>query len=156
MNKTGGIEPLQIIHEGDTDIIVRRSFNHPPERVWRAMTDPKLIPRWMASVDTMTRCDMDLRPSGSFRYEWGDAFYFSGPILAVEEPHHMMHVEHFNGDTGSGTTVITDLAARGTGTRMTIVMRYSDAEARAAAIDIGMTDGFDEVYDRLEALLAET
>ncbi len=63
----------------------------------------------------------------------------------------MTHVEYFNGDTSSGQEIITDLVARGAGTRMTQVMRY--AEARAAAIAIGMTDGLDEVYGKLEALL---
>lgn len=60
----------------------------------------------------------------------------------------------FNGDTTSGPTITTDLAAHGAGTRMTIVMRYANAEARAAAIEFGMTDGFDDVYDRLDALIA--
>lgn len=50
--------------------------------------------------------------------------------------------------------IITDLVARGTGTRMTMVMRYANAEARTAAIAIGMTDGLDEVYGKLEALLS--
>lgn len=157
MNRNVDIEQLQVAQDGDTDIIVRRSFTHPPARVWRAMTDPGLIPKWMASTDTMIRCEMDLRPGGSFYYEWGGAqsqsFYFSGPILAVDVPHHMTHIEYFNGDTASGTTVTTDLVATGAGTRMTMVMRYASAQARAAAIAVGMTDGLDEVYDKLEALL---
>jgi len=159
VNKNVEMPQLQVTQDGDTAIIVRRSFRHPPTRVWQAMTDPALIPKWMASMDTMTRCEMDLRPGGSFYYEWGgspeNSFYFSGPILAVDAPHHMTHVEYFNGETVSGTTITTDLEARGTGTRMTIVMRYADAEARAEAIRNGMTDGFDEVYDKLEALLTE-
>jgi hypothetical protein len=64
----------------------------------------------------------------------------------------MVHVEHFNGDTSSGPTITTDLAARGTGCRMTIIMRYANAEARAAAIKAGFTDSMDDVYGRLEAL----
>ena len=36
---------------------------------------------------------------------------------------------------------------------MTIVMRYANHEARAAAIAFGFTDGLEEVYGRLEALL---
>jgi hypothetical protein len=32
------------------------------------------------------------------------------------------------------------------------VMRYANAEARAAAIEIGMTDGLDDVYEKLETL----
>lgn len=140
---------LQLTLDGETDIIIRRDFTHPPARVWRALTEPALIPLWLGE---MKRCEMDLRPGGAFRYEW-EEFFFSGPILAVDAPHHMTHVEYFNGDTASGATVITDLAARGTGTRMTQVMRYANAEARAAAIAFGFTDGLDEVYGKLEAML---
>lgn len=143
---------LQLVLNGDTDIIVRRDFTHSPARVWRALTEPAMIRQWMGQ-DAMTRCEMDLRPGGSFHFEWAE-FYFSGPILAVDAPHHMTHVEHFNGDTSSGPTITTDLVARGTGTRMTMMMRYASAEARAAAIEAGFTDGLDKVYGRLEDLLA--
>ena len=105
----------------------------------------------MASENDLKRCEMDLRPGGSFYYGL-DSFFFTGPILEVDAPHHMVHVEYFNGDTASGATVITDLVSRGTGTRMTQVMRYANAEARAAAIEIGMTDGLDDVYGKLEEL----
>lgn len=142
---------LQLVLGGDTDVIVRRDFTHSPARVWRALTEPALIRQWMSSRDDMTRCEMDLRPGGSFHYEWPE-FFFSGPILEVDAPRRMVHVEHFNGDTSSGPTITTDLAAHGTGTRMTMVMRYADAEARAAAIEAGFTDSFDEVLGRLEAL----
>jgi uncharacterized protein YndB with AHSA1/START domain len=151
MSMTLNLTPLQVVLDGETDIIVRRDFSHPPARVWRALTEPALVRKWMASENDLKRCEMDLRPGGSFLYEW-DSFFFTGPILEVEAPHHMLHVEYFNGDTSSGATIITDLAARGSGTRMTQVMRYADAEARAAAIEIGMTDGLDDVYGKLEAL----
>lgn len=140
---------LQLALDGETDIVVRRDFTHPPARVWRALTEPALIPKWLGE---MKRCEMDPRPGGAFHYEW-EEFFFSGPILAVDAPHHMTHVEYFNGDTASGATIITNLVARGTGTRMTMVMRYANAEARAAAIAFGFTDGLDEVYAKLEALL---
>lgn len=142
---------LELVLDGETDVIVRRDFSHPPAVVWRALTEPDLIRKWMSSQDEMTRCEMDLRPGGSFRYEWPE-FFFSGPILEVDAPHRMVHVEHFNGDPTSGPTITTDLVALGTGTRMTMVMRYANAEARAAAIEAGFTDGMDEVFGRLEAL----
>lgn len=151
MSMTLDLSKLQVALSGETDIVVRRDFTHPPARVWRAITEPALIRQWMASQDAMKRCEMDLRPCGSFLFEW-EEFYFSGPILAVDAPHHMTHVEYFNGNKTSGATIITDLVARGTGTRMTQVMRYANADARAAAIEMGMTDGLDEVYGKLEAL----
>lgn len=151
MNLSLDLTAVQLVLDGDTDVIVRRDFTHSPARVWRALTEPALIRQWMSSQSGMTRCEMDLRPGGSFHYEWPE-FFFSGPILEVEAPHRMVHVEHFNGDISSGPTITTDLAAHGTGTSMTMVMRYADAEARAAAIEAGFTDGMEDVFGRLEAL----
>jgi uncharacterized protein YndB with AHSA1/START domain len=152
MSMTLNLDALQVAMDGETDIIVRRDFTHPPARVWRALTEPALIRMWMAAENDLKRCEMDLRPGGSFRYEW-ESFFFTGPILEVEAPHHMVHVEYFNGDMTSGATIITNLVARGTGTRMTQVMRYANAADRAAAIEAGMTDGLDDVYAKLEALV---
>lgn len=149
MNLSLDMSKLQLALDGETDIIIRRDFTHPPARVWRALTEPALIQQWLGG---MKRCEMDLRPGGAFRYEW-DEFFFSGPILAVDAPHHMTHVEHFSGDASYHVEITTDLVARRTGTRMTMVMRYANAEARAAAIANGFTDSFDEIYGRLETLL---
>ncbi|MBZ0261607.1 MAG: SRPBCC domain-containing protein [Hyphomicrobiales bacterium] len=149
MNMPFDLTKLQLVLDGETDIIIRRDFTHPPARVWRALTEPALIQQWLGG---MKRCEMDPRPGGSFHYEW-DEFFFSGPILAVDAPHHMTHVEHFSGDASCQVEITTDLAARGTGTRMAMVMRYANAEARAAAIANGFTDSLDEVYGRLDALL---
>ncbi|MFC1413245.1 SRPBCC domain-containing protein [Streptacidiphilus sp. N1-12] len=32
-----------------SEIHIVRDYPHPPERVWRAVTDPELIPRWTAT-----------------------------------------------------------------------------------------------------------
>jgi len=148
---------VQVILDGDTDVIVRRDFSHPPAKVWRALTEPALIRQWMAVADfPMTRCEIDPRDGGSFHFEWagpdGNGFFFSGPVLAVRPPHHMTHVEYFNGDKQMAATITTDLTAEGAGTRLTMVMSYADAAARETAIATGMTDGMDEVYARLEGL----
>ena len=137
----------QLALDGDTDVVIRRRFWHPPEKVWRALTDPALIRQWLSP--DLIDCRIDARPGGSFRYDWPE-FSFSGPILDARAPHHMVHVEHFNGDTTQGPTVTTTLAADGSGTRMTVVMRYKDAAARATATEQGVTDGIDRVYGRIE------
>ena len=137
----------QLALDGDTDVVIRRGFSHPPEKVWRALTEPALIRQWLSP--DLTDCRMDARPGGSFRYDW-PAFFFSGPVLEARAPHHMVLVEHFNGDTTQGPTVTTTLAADDSGTRMTVVMRYQNATARATAIEQGFTDGIAEVYGRIE------
>jgi uncharacterized protein YndB with AHSA1/START domain len=140
---------LQLGLDRETDIVIRRDFTHSPARVWRALTEPALIQQWLGE---MKRCEMDPRPGGAFHYEW-EEFYFSGPILAADAPHRMTHVEHFSGDASYRVEITIDLVARGAGTRMTQVMRYANAEARAAAIAAGFTDGLDDVYGKLETLL---
>jgi uncharacterized protein YndB with AHSA1/START domain len=139
----------QLTLDGDTDVTIRRSFSHPPARVWRALTEPALIRQWLSP--DLTQALMDVRPGGSFRYDWPE-FFFSGPILEADPPHCMVHIEHFNGDTTQGPTVTTTLDPDGSGTRMTVTLRYRDATARATAIEQGFTDGIAEVYGRIETL----
>ena len=49
-----------------------------------------------------------------------------------------------------GSATLDVRRADGSGTRMTVVMRYQDAAARATAIEQGFTDGIAEVYGRIE------
>ena len=58
--------------EGDTHIIVTRRFAAPPEAVYRAHTDPKLIQKWLLGPEgwTMPVCINEARPGGKIRYEW--------------------------------------------------------------------------------------
>jgi uncharacterized protein YndB with AHSA1/START domain len=139
----------QLVLDGDTDVVIRRRFSHPPARVWRALTEPALIRQWLST--DLTNCQIDARPGGSFRYDWPQ-FFFSGPIIEADPPHRMVHVEHFNGDTTEGPTVTTTLTPEGSGTRMTVTMRYKDAQARARSIEQGFTDGIADVYGRIETL----
>lgn len=158
MNQSLAPGSVQVAQQGDTDVVIRRSFTHPPARVWRAMTDPAIIPKWLETLDKMTGCQIDARAGGSFRYDWvgrGRSFYFSGPVLEADAPRRMVVVEYFNGDATSEAHVTTDLAAEGTGTRMTVVMRWANAAAREAAVSSGRTYGLDEVYGKLDAVLIE-
>ena len=135
--------------DGATDVVIRRRFSHPPEKVWRALTEPALIRQWLSP--DLTDCRMDARPGGSFLYAFPE-FLFTGPVLEADPPNRLVHVEFFNGDTTQGPTVTTTLASDGTGTRLTVVMRYRDAEARATAIEHGFTDGIDAVYGQIDDL----
>ena len=135
--------------DGETDVVIRRRFSHQPAKVWRALTEPALLRQWLSP--DLTGCRMDARPGGSFRYDWPD-FFFSGPVLEADPPHRMVLIEHFNGDATRGPTVTTTLAPEGTGTRMTVVMRYRDAADRATAVEQGFTDGIEQVYARIQDL----
>ena len=68
------MNPMTLKTEGDRYIVVTRQFAAPPEAVYRAHTDPKLIQKWLLGPDgwTMPVCICDARPGGKIRYEWAD------------------------------------------------------------------------------------
>jgi len=63
---------LTLKTEGNTHVVVTRRFAAPPEAVYRAHTDPKLIQKWLLGPEgwTMPVCINDARPGGKIRYEW--------------------------------------------------------------------------------------
>lgn len=62
---------LQIKTEGETHVIVTRTFAASPEAVYRAHIEPELIQKWMLGPDgwSMPVCINDARPGGKIRYE---------------------------------------------------------------------------------------
>ena len=67
----------------DREVRVERIFDAPRELVFRAYTDPTLIPRWWGpSYLTTTVETMDVRPGGTWRYvqrdDKGNVYGFHG------------------------------------------------------------------------------
>ena len=56
----------QLALDGDTDLVIRRRFSHPPAQVWRALTEPALI-RGEHEIARL-RQRPDLVPPGAVRF----------------------------------------------------------------------------------------
>src|SRR5437588_9346495 len=88
--------------EGDTHVIVTRRFVAPPEAVYRAHTDPKLIQKWLLGPEgwTMPVCINEARPGGKIRYEWtngkGGGFYLTGEFLELKPYNKIVHVDRLH------------------------------------------------------------
>ena len=63
---------LTLKTEGDTHVVVTRRFAAPPEVVYHAHTDPKLLQKWLLGPEgwTMPVCINEATPGGKIRYEW--------------------------------------------------------------------------------------
>ncbi|GHC61773.1 SRPBCC domain-containing protein [Neogemmobacter tilapiae] len=151
---------LQATASGAHEILFTRRFDAPLGRVWQAMTDPALIPKWLwARVAPMTLCEQDFRVGGGFRWVWtradGGEMGVTGRFLEIEAPHRMVHSETFDEDwTGGETRVTTELVALGDNlTEMRMIVWYSSDQARDAAMATAMVEGMDEAYQRLDAVL---
>src|SRR5690348_10328561 len=151
---------LTLKTEGDTHVVVTRRFAAPPEAVYRAHTDPKLIQKWMLGPEgwTMPVCVTEAKPGGKIRYEWSDGkghgFYLTGEILEVEPYSRLVHVERMHlPDPTPDNHVETRFDADGARTLMTIRMTLPDAKTREAMLATGMEHGMEASYARLEAMI---
>ena len=57
---------MSIDTRGDREIVVTRTFNAPRPLVWKALTTPDLLKRWLGVFRdwTLPVCEMDLRVGG--------------------------------------------------------------------------------------------
>ena len=149
--------------EGDTHIIVTRRFAAPPEAVYRAHTDPKIVQQWLLGPEgwTMPVCQLDPRPGGKIRYEWkneskGGGFYLTGECLEVVPNKRIVHVERmFLPDPTPDNHVETRFEPDGSGTLMTMRMTLPDPQTRAAMLATGMDKGMEDSYVRLEKMIGD-
>lgn len=153
---------LTLKSEGDTHVIVTRHFAAPPEAVYRAHTDPKIVQQWLLGPEgwTMPVCNSDLRPGGKFRYEWQHpnkgGFYITGEFVELKPYIKIVHVERMHlPDPTPDNHVETTFAPDGAGTLMTIRMTLPDAKTRAAMLSTGMEKGMEASYVRLEKMMGD-
>lgn len=151
---------LTLKTEGDTHVVVIRRFAAPPEAVYRAHTDPKLIQRWLLGPDgwTMPVCINEAKPGGKIRYEWtngkGGGFYLTGEYVQLVPFSGLVHVERMHMPNATPDShVETKFEADGEGTLMTLRMTLPDAQTRAAMISSGMEYGMEASYVRLEGMI---
>ncbi len=153
------MNPMTLETEGDRFVIVKRRFEAPPEAVYRAHMDPKIIQEWMLGPDgwSMPVCIHEGKPGGKIRYEWsngkGEGFYLTGEILELDPPHRIVHVERMHmPDPTPDNHIVTTFAADGSGTLMTMKMTLPDEATRKAMLATGMDKGMEASYARLERL----
>jgi uncharacterized protein YndB with AHSA1/START domain len=151
---------LTLMTEGDKHVVVTRRFAAPPEAVYRAHTEPKLIQKWMLGPDgwTMPVCVCEARPGGKIRYEWADGkgggFYLTGEFVELVPFSRIVHVERMHlPDPCPDNHVETRFEPDGSGTLMTMQMTLPDAQTRAAILASGMEHGMEASYVRLEAIV---
>ena len=148
---------LEMRTEGDTQIVITRRFAAPPEAVYRAHTDPKLLQQWCLGPDgwTMPVCIFEGKPGGKMRYEWahtdGRSFFLTGEIVELDPPHRIVHIERMHlPDPTPDNRVVTTFEADERGTLMTMRMTLPDEATRAMMLSTGMERGMEDGYARLE------
>ena len=142
---------------GDTQARISRVIRGTVEQVWRAHHEPELLRRWQLGPDgwTMPVCEVATSVGETYRYEWeneadGRSFGFTGELLEVLAPVRAVTTEAMIGMDGPVVVNELTLTPLESGTLLTMVGNYPDAETREMILATGMADGMETSYARLE------
>jgi len=150
---------LNVVAEpGKHSIIMTRDFGAPRDLVFRAFTDPSLIPRWWGPRGLTTVVDkMEVRPGGIWRYVQHDAdgneFGFHGVYHSIVSPEQIVSTIEFEGMPGHVGLETVSLEDRNGGTRLVDLAVFQTVEDRDGMLQSGMESGAAETWDRFEELL---
>ena len=143
--------------KSDRELVVTRTFDAPPNMVFKAWSQADLFRRWWVPEGhgiSLVSCDMDVRTGGKYRLEFGagdDTMAFYGKYLDVV-PGECIVWTNDEGEEGAVTTVTFE--DRGGKTLLTFHEIYPSKEALDEAMQ-GAAAGLPEQLDQLQALLPE-
>jgi uncharacterized protein YndB with AHSA1/START domain len=146
---------------GKQEIVITREFDAPRELVFKACTDPNLIPQWWGPRNLSTRVDkMDVRPGGQWRFinrdAEGNEYAFHGVYHEVLAPERVIDTFEFEGlpETGHVTLETMKLEALPGGrTKLIAQSVFQSVADRDGMLQGGMEEGVNDTYDRLAELL---
>ena len=148
--------------EADPDLpVIRiiREFDAPPERVFRAWTDPELFVQWIGprSIDTTIE-KWDARTGGEWRYTGTRedfAMGFWGSFHEVRPAERLVQTFSFDGAPDSVSLETATFEPREGGRcRITGVSVVESLEIRDQILASGMDVGVNEGFEKLDELLA--
>jgi uncharacterized protein YndB with AHSA1/START domain len=133
---------------GLATLVVRRFLRHPPNVVWRAITDPDEVRKWF-----LTELDLEARPGGRIETTTGNfRVHSTGRVLAWDPPRVYEYEWNVTPSPslpeGEITVVRWELSPADGGTLLTVTHR--GLTRRTAGV---FGEGMEAFLDRLEAQL---
>ncbi|HEY5982549.1 MAG TPA: SRPBCC family protein [Anaerolineales bacterium] len=144
---------------GKQDITITYEFNAPASRVFKAMTDPKLLEQWWGPRIYTTVVDkLEPRAGGQWRFinraADGGEHGFHGVFHLVEPDKRIVQTFEYEGAPGHVSLESMTLEERGGKTSLIAHSVFQSPEDRAGMmVDGGMEAGARETYARLDELL---
>jgi uncharacterized protein YndB with AHSA1/START domain len=143
----------------ERELVMTRVFDAPRDLVFKAVTDPTMIPQWWGPRRLTTTVDqLDLRPGGVWRFVQHDAegneYAFHGVYQEIVPPERIVQTFEWEGLPGHVSVETMTLEAHDGKTTMTARSVFATAEDRDGMLQSGMEEGARETWDRLAELLA--
>ena len=142
-------------------------FDASVERMWQIWEDPAQLQRWWGPPTWPASFEQhDFVVGGQSRY------YMTGPegqkargwwtITAIEAPHRLEFDDGFADDDGQPldslkpTRAVVTFETLGSGTRMTTVTEFADADQLERVLAMGVEEGTHLAMAQIDALVSET
>jgi uncharacterized protein YndB with AHSA1/START domain len=147
-----------VAEPGKHDILMSREFNAPRELVFRAFTDPALIPNWWGPKSTTTVVDkMEVKKGGVWRYiqrdDHGNEFCFNGVYHDIVTPEWLVYTFEFEALPGHVLLETVTFEEHNGKTLMKDLSVFQSVADRDGMIQSGMEGGAEDSWDRFEDIL---
>jgi uncharacterized protein YndB with AHSA1/START domain len=145
----------------DRDLVLTRIIDAPPDKLFRAWTEPELIKQWFTPRPwTVAHAETDVRPGGAnlivMRSPEGEEFPNRGVYLEVVRDERLVITDAYTSAWEPADkpfmTVILSFEPAGGKTRYTALVRHWTAADREAHEKIGFHEGWGRATDQLAEL----
>lgn len=148
--------------EGDLALLLRRDCASSAEALFRGLTEPEILKRWLASGGgwSLIKCSVEPKPEGAFHYVWRNAksrksLSMKGVFTAFERPTLLDIAQVVEDDEFLDEEWITyRFEPLAQGTRLTMLLQYETAEERDEVAASGIEARTEENLARLDAAVS--
>jgi len=130
-------------------VVVEREIAHPPEKIWRALTQPHLIEEWLMKNDFKPVVGHNF----NLRGEWGGVL--DCEVLAVEPHKKLTYTWNFkHAEAAYNLTSVVDWTLTPTRTGTHLRMEQSGFRPDQPQAYGGAKQGWQQFFEKLDQLLA--
>ena len=152
-------DSARVTTPADREIRIERIFDAPRERVWRAMTDPRLIAQWWGRGNRTVVERLEVRRGGRWRFVEhapSGPEGFEGRFREVTPPERIVQTFEWDGMPGHVMVNAMTLQDLGDGrTKVVTISLFHTREERDGMLKSGMEQGLNQSYAVLDRLLAK-
>lgn len=153
---SAAIKPAVVTKPSDREIKIERTFNAPREKVWRAMTEPKLLAQWWGRGNPLDIPTYEFTRGGHYRFVEhanGESHGFEGRFGDIDAPRQSIQTFEWDGMPAHPIRLTINLEDDGGRTHMVENMIFYSTEERDGMLMSGMEGGMAESLAALDRLL---
>jgi uncharacterized protein YndB with AHSA1/START domain len=159
MTMSTAAESLKLTTPAEREIRTERIFNAPRERVWKALTDPKLVAQWWGRGNKLEVVKFEFERGGHWRFvEHGPegSHGFEGRYREIKPQERVVQTFEWDGMPGHVIVETMTLEDLGDGrTKLVNLSLFHTTEERDGMLHSGMADGMAQSYAALDKVLAK-